>query len=63
MPEFRSSEVGGRSLTLPARSLVRFRFGMALGSAAKEAEYRSYRLASSGADSDIRFRDPVDEWP
>jgi hypothetical protein len=57
--EFRSFNIAGSSVVLPSHSLVRFQ--MVSGHATNEADYRSYRLASFSADSEITFGDEVPE--
>jgi hypothetical protein len=58
--DFGSFDVNGRMVELPAHSLIRFQ--MKDGDAANEADYRGYRLADFGVDSQIRFVDePADE--
>lgn len=53
--DFGSFVVNGRMVELPSHSIVRFQ--MKTGDAANEADYRGYRLASFGVDSQIRFVD------
>ncbi|HXE64986.1 MAG TPA: hypothetical protein VN519_15690 [Bryobacteraceae bacterium] len=53
--DFRSFDVAGRELNLPAHSRVRFR--MKQGDATNEAAYSAYRIAEFGADTRITFGD------
>jgi hypothetical protein len=53
--DFGSFDVAGRELNLPAHSRVRFR--MKQGDTTNEAEYRAYRIAEFGTDTQIKFGD------
>jgi hypothetical protein len=55
--DFRSFDIGGRSVNLPSHSLVRFR--MVRGQATNEADYSSYRIATFNANAEITFGDEV----
>ncbi len=55
--DFRSSEVDGRGIALPWRSVVRFQ--MDRGSTVNEAEYSAFRFANFGTQTEIRFGDAV----
>ncbi len=57
--EFQSFDIGGGRAVLPSHSLVHFQ--MDKGVATNEADYRSYRLASFSANTEIRFGDEVPE--
>jgi hypothetical protein len=57
--DFESFDVNGRTMELPSHSSVRFQ--MKMGDATNEADYRGYRLANFGVDSQIRFGDEAVE--